>query len=245
MISKLTKSNLFSILSNMASYLWFFSVIAFITVIILSTQNYTVDPCYGKGCSENGYLLPMLLSLGTGVVSFIMMVLFSLIRRITKSEIWRPPLNINSLKVGLVTIVLCLLFFVYTFASFRNNTVGWGGTYTGEDLFSAVNMHRKEKGIPEVVLSEGLCDNLVSRWQAVKEGRQHKGFDEWIDNEGIQTNYGYKDITELYIQSSTPAEAISFWAGSPGHRIQLENSKWTDGCAYANEGYGVVVMSFK
>jgi hypothetical protein len=43
MSNKLTKSNLFSILSNLASYLWFFSVIAFITVIILSTQNYTVD----------------------------------------------------------------------------------------------------------------------------------------------------------------------------------------------------------
>lgn len=66
-----------------------------------------------------------------------------------------------------------------------------------------------------------------------------------MEQEGIQTEYGYKEIAELYIQASTPAEAIAFWSGSPGHKIQLENPKWTDGCAYANEGYGVVIMSVK
>lgn len=54
----------------------------------------------------------------------------------------------------------------------------WGGGYNGNDLLNAVNNHRKSLGIQEVKLSEGLCDNLVSRWKSIKEGKQHEGFEE-------------------------------------------------------------------
>ena len=51
-------------------------------------------------------------------------------------------------------------------------------------------------------------------------------------------------IAELYIQLQHPQrQLLSVWQS--GHKIQLENPKWTDGCAYANEGYGVVIMSVK
>jgi hypothetical protein len=245
-MKKLKNSSFLSRVSVISSYLWFLSTTTFIIIIFSSTKGFTIDPCYSKGCAQNIYLFPMLLSLAIGMASFGLMVLSGFLRLILKSEKWKPPLNINQWKVALATFLVVLISGVYVFALFRGGGgVLWGGSYTGQDLLNAVNSHRKSAGAPEVKLSEGLCDNLVSRWKAVKEGKQHEGFEEWVKQEGIQTKYGYKEIVELYIHASNPAEAVAFWAGSPGHKIQLENPKWTDGCAYASEGYGVVIMGTK
>ena len=245
MLQKLKSSTFLSKIGVVSSYFWFLSTLAFILVVFLSTKGFTVNPCYGQGCPEHAYLLPMLLSLFTGLFFFGITVFAGLLRVLLKAEKWKPPLSIGSWKVGFATFLVVFISGVYIFASFRGNVVSWGQSYTGNDLLNAVNTHRKSIGVSEVKLSEGLCDNLVSRWQAVKEGRQHEGFEEWVKQEGIQTNYGYQQIAELYIIARTPAEAIAFWVGSPGHKIQLENPQWTDGCAYANEGYGVVVMGVK
>ncbi|GIW57636.1 MAG: hypothetical protein KatS3mg083_581 [Candidatus Dojkabacteria bacterium] len=245
MFQKLKSSTLLSKINVISSYFWFISTVFFITIIFLSTKGFTIDPCYGKGCSEHHYLLPMLSSFFAGLFFFGLTVFMGFLRVLLKAEKWKPPINLGSWKIGFATFLVVFISSVYVVALFRGSAVRWGGSYTGQDLFNAVNQHRKSLGLKEVKLSEGLCDNLVSRWQAVKEGRQHEGFDDWIKQEGIQTNYGYKELVELYIQALTPAEAITFWSGSPGHRIQLENPKWIDGCAYANEGYGVVVMGIK
>lgn len=244
MFQKLKTSTKLSKIGVVSSYLWFVGTVSFLIVIFLSTNGFTIDPCYGQGCPENVYLLPMLLSLLVSLLFFGLTIISSFFRVLLKAEKWKPPFNLGSWKIGFITLLIVFIAGVYVFASFRGNTVNWGGSYTGNDLLNAVNQHRKSVGISEIKLSEGLCDNLVSRWKAVKEGRQHEGFEEWVLQEGIQETYGYQQIAELYIQTSTPAEAISFWSGSPGHKIQLENPRWTDGCAYANEGIGVVVMSF-
>lgn len=245
MLKKLKTSTLLSKVVVISSYLWFISTILFIVVIFVSTKGFTKDPCYGQGCSEHFYLLPMLSSLFAGLLFFGMTVAAGFLRFLLKAEKWRPPLNIGSWKVGFATFLVVFVTAIYVIALFRGGAVRWGGGYTGQDLLDAVNKHRKSVGVKEVVLSEGLCDNLVSRWRAVKEGRQHEGFEEWVKQEGIQTKYGYNEIVELYIQANSPLDAITFWSGSPGHKMQLENSKWTDGCAYANEGYGVVIMAVK
>ena len=245
MLKTLKQTDTLSKVSNLASYFWFLGTLIFILIILISTKNFTIDPCYGPGCPENKYLLPMLSSFFIGSLSFGLTLLTGLLRMILKAPIWKPPFNINNIKMAVNSFFIVVVFFVYLYGSFRNDVVRFGGSYTGYDLLNAVNTHRKSIGVQMVKISEGLCDNLVSRWKAVKEGRQHEGFEEWVKQEGIQTEYGYKEVTELYIQTSTPAEAISFWTGSPGHKIQLENPKWTDGCAYANEGYGVVVMGVK
>ncbi len=245
MFQKLRTSTLLSKIGVISSYLWFVTTVTFITIIFLSTKGFTIDPCYGEECSEHSYLLPMLSSLFAGLFFFGLAVSAGFLRLILKAEKWKPPLGIGSWKVGFATFLVIFISGIYVFALFRGNAVRWGRGYDGEDLFNAVNEHRRSLGIQEVKLSEGLGDNLVSRWRAVKEGRQHEGFEDWIKQEGIQTEYGYKEVAELYIRASTPAEAIAFWSGSPGHKIQLENPRWTDGCAYANEGYGVVIMGLK
>lgn len=116
--------------------------------------------------------------------------------------------------------------------------------YTGEDLFEAVNAHREIVGVQKLELDPILCDNLVERYLAIKEPNNgHKGFTEWLTDEGINKNPKYGQIGELYITASTPENAISWWMGSPGHKSTLEMSTLKYGCAYASEGTGVVVVA--
>lgn len=245
MLRNLKQTDILSKISNIASYFWFLGTLTFILIILTSTKNFTVDPCYGQGCPENKYLIPMLSSFFIGSLAFGLTLTLGLLRIILKAPKWKPPLHIDNVKMAVASFFIAIIFMVYTYALFRGNAVTWGQGYTGFDLFNAVNSHRKSVGVSEVKLSEGLCDNLVSRWKAVKEGKQHEGFNEWVEQEGIQSKYGYKQLVELYISAQNPSEAIAFWVSSPGHKIQLENPRWTDGCAYASEGYGVVVMGSK
>lgn len=244
MIRKLRETDFLSRANVFSSYLWFISVIVFVYVMLISTKGFTHDPCYGPGCPENVYLLPMLASLFCGVLFFSSMILSGLLRFVLKSEKYKPIFGINAWKMTLMAFLVLLFFGVYLIGTLRS-FVRWGGSYTGEDLFVAINNQRLSVGVKKIDLSQQLCDNLVSRWKSVKDGKQHEGFEEWIKQEGIQTDYGYKLIAELYVQAFTPAEAISFWEGSPGHKSVLEDSKWTDGCTYANDGYGVAILGFK
>ena len=117
--------------------------------------------------------------------------------------------------------------------------------YTGEELFAAVNKYRTSQGIPTIKLDPTLCDNLVERYWAIKEpGNAHKKYEEWLKSEGISDNPKYGVIGEMYVVDiSTPNNAINFWLGSPGHKSTLEIKELAYGCAYANDGTGVVIMA--
>ncbi len=211
-----------------SSYLWLACVIVFITVILLSTKGFSKDPSYSPGGSEEVFLLPMLGSFFLGCLSFGLMVLSGIKWRIV--------------FIGFSIIAVFIAFFV---GSARSNLVMYGNGYTGEELFSQVNKHRLSIGVNPVKLGEKLCDNLVSRWKVVKEGQQHEGFEKWVIGEEVQKVYKGQ-IVELYVSGPpSPAEAVAFWTGSPGHKLELENPRWTDGCVYTNEGISVLVMSYK
>lgn len=121
--------------------------------------------------------------------------------------------------------------------------------YTGQQLFDEVNSYRESKKLPRLILDPVLCDNLVERYLAIsKPDSGHKGFEEWLKSEKIKTssedNSKYFTIGELYVKGiSTPSNAINFWINSPGHKSTLELPELTSGCAYANDGTGVVIMA--
>lgn len=126
--------------------------------------------------------------------------------------------------------------------------------YTGDQLFSAVNEHRKSIGVQELQLEGDLCDNLVERWLSIREPNAgHKGFEAWAEGEGLTkdgvavTPYSAQSgITELFIQNATTTEwALSAWKGSPGHKVILEKPELNVGCAYAHDGDGIVIMAEK
>lgn len=117
--------------------------------------------------------------------------------------------------------------------------------YTGEELFTAVNTYRTSVSVPALEMDARLCDNLVERWEAIRNpGNAHKGFEEWVQAEGIADEPKYGQIGEMYVVDiSTPQNAIAFWTGSPGHKSTLEMAELRYGCAYANDGTGVVILA--
>jgi len=144
-------------------------------------------------------------------------------------------------SLGLIFIA-CVIYVIYIMNNVDNK-------FTGQELFDAVNEHRKSVGAQELQLDENLCDNLVERWLAIREpGNGHKGFEEWAETEGLVEGglaKNYKLLGELYANGTQTYWLIDFWVGSPGHRTTLENPKLNVGCAYASDGTGVVIVAEK
>lgn len=109
MLKKLKNSNILSKIGVISSYFWFISTVAFIAIIFLSTKGFTIDPCYGKGCPEHSYLLPMLSSLFAGLFFFGLTVFTGFLRLILKAEKWKPPLGIGSFKIGFATFLVVFI----------------------------------------------------------------------------------------------------------------------------------------
>lgn len=150
--------------------------------------------------------------------------------------------------------LLLFLSFVFVFLAgavglrlWQNSQIPQYGNYTGQELFDKVNDYRVSKGLTKLELDPMICDNLVERYLAIKDPNHgHAGFKEWAEKEKIQENGNYGLIGELYITTSKSTDtALEFWKGSPGHRLTLEMKEMTNGCAYAHDGSGVVVMGEK
>lgn len=114
--------------------------------------------------------------------------------------------------------------------------------YTGEELFARVNSYRSYMELPELQEHPALCNNLVERYIKIHDGNAHEGFNEWEANIINREQFGV--VGEMYVTGiSTPDNAIAFWQGSQGHKIMLEMEELEWGCAYANDGTGVVIMA--
>lgn len=228
-------------LNNYSSIVWALSCYLFIVIIAITTKGMTHDPNFSGG-AETPWLLPMLGSIGLGVTAFGLMVLswFVILIKKDKAE-YKPPLGISTLKAFLSVVFLGIIVLVFGFA-YRNANMGYKkANYNGQQLFDAMNEYRVSNGKTQLQLDQYICDNLVDRYLKVKSGDiGHEGFEEWVKNEEIDKRFA--PISELYIKdTATTQEAIDFWSGSPGHRLSLLGD-FSVGCAYANEGVGVVVL---
>lgn len=117
--------------------------------------------------------------------------------------------------------------------------------YTGQQLFDEVNKYRTSINAPALELDPILCNNIVERYLDIETpDNGHKGFEEWQIDVRVGTNSKYGRIGEMYVKDiSTPQNAINWWLGSPGHKSTLEMKEMIYGCAYANDGTGVVIMA--
>lgn len=144
--------------------------------------------------------------------------------------------------ISFALVAVLVLMSITFMIGFRNANMGYTkATFTGQQLFDQVNVYRKEHGKNELVLDPVICDNLVSRYLHVTSGDVgHQGFDEWASKEGIDKKYSMG--AELYIKdTASPEAAVTWWDGSPGHRLSLLGD-YTNGCAYALDGTGVIVV---
>jgi len=140
-----------------------------------------------------------------------------------------------------VIFIACVAFIIFIMNKVDNK-------YTGEELFAAVNQHRKSIGAQELQLDINLCDNLVDRWIAIRENDAHRKFEDWATKEGLVEGGVAKNFNllgEMYVTATTPDNAIAWWVGSPGHKLTLEKPELNVGCAYASDGTGVVIVAEK
>ena len=119
-------------------------------------------------------------------------------------------------------------------------------SFTGQEVFDAVNEYRKENGVSELKLDEVLCNNIAQRYLDIKAGEKeniaHKGFDEWYKK--YAEPYGYV-VSEDYACGQSPEDIINAWDGSPGHKLSILNEKNKLACAYAFSGCAVLILGYK
>lgn len=219
-----------------ASYLWALSCFSFAGLIGIMTKFLTHDPNLSIGKPEHVYLIPMLAMIAVGFASFGTVVLTWIIAKFKKIKLVAKHFWISAALVTVLTL-MCVTFLI----GFRNANFGYKkGDYTGQQLFDAINTYRADHGKTPLVLDQYICDNLVARYLTISNSEGHDGFEDWYKGQGMDKRFSLG--AELYIKdTSTTADAIKFWDGSPGHRLSLLGD-FSVGCAYANNGTGVVVV---
>lgn len=227
--------------NNYSSIIWALSCYIFAGIIAVTTRMMTHDPNFSGG-PETPWLLPMLLSVVIGLLSFCSMVLSWIFLLFKKENIeYNAPLGITTAKSFFSVILLGVVGIIFIIG-YRNANMGYKKSdYNGQQLFEAVNEFRIKNGKSNIKLDQYICDNLVDRYLKIKSGDVgHEGFEEWVINEGIDKRFD--PIAELYTKEAyRTKDAIDFWDGSPGHRLSLLGD-FSVGCAYANEGTGVVIL---
>lgn len=119
-------------------------------------------------------------------------------------------------------------------------------SFTGQEIFDAINKYRKENNVPELKLDEILCNNIAQRYLDIKSGEKenisHKGFDEWYKK--YAEPYGY-NVSENYACGQTPEDIIKAWSSSPSHNLPILDKKNKLACTYAAEGCAVILLGYK
>lgn len=232
---------------NISSFIWFASVLLFMGVMAIATRFMTNDPSFSQGGGEEYLLIPLLVLVSVGLISFII-IIFSLItlriknRNINSKDLASLGINAKYFLFGGFLLIYSSLIFLFGWRQ-GNLIQTASGAYSGQELFDEINNFRVENGKTTVNLDVNLCDNLVSRYQVISQGKgSHEGFENWAEKEGLTDKYS---LAEMYIvDSETPRQAIESWNDSPGHRLVLLGD-YKYGCSYASNGNAVIIFGNK
>lgn len=232
---------------KITTLVWFVSVFSFIVIIAIATKLMTNDPSFSPGGGEAYLLMPMLLSAVLGIASFALVIFSLLVLKIRDKNINDKHESLARLKLNYFLyggFFLIYSVFIFLLGWRQGNLVQTAsGAFSGQELFDEINRFRTENGKAIVSLDVNLCDNLVSRYQMVSQGRgSHEGVEEWAKKEGLIEKYS---LAEMYIVDSEIAlQAVEFWNNSPGHRLVLLGD-YQYGCSYAFHGDAVVIFGNK
>jgi len=107
--------------------------------------------------------------------------------------------------------------------------------YTGQDMWKIINDYRKESGVPELKLSEELCNGISTRWQKATAEMTHDGFEEFIAVQRKRRAYSRTmgNVMELIGGGDTPQIVLDSFKSSPSHNMGLLSKKMNEGCVYA------------
>jgi uncharacterized protein YkwD len=123
-----------------------------------------------------------------------------------------------------------------------------GASFTGEDLWQAVNKYRREHGVPELKLKGSLCElssRRLGELLALGSLDNHEGFERYFENRQV-TSLGITNVAENLASGYPGAwETVMGWDSSPGHKtFLLADGAYIWGCASANQGYAVLIGGY-
>ncbi|MBK8050459.1 MAG: LysM peptidoglycan-binding domain-containing protein [Anaerolineales bacterium] len=117
-------------------------------------------------------------------------------------------------------------------------------------IFAAINQTRQEYGLPPLNLNAQLnaaAQNHVN--DVVANGNWgHYGSDgSNVQMRTARSGYGSIHVSENWVATSTPEQAMNWWMNDWIHRVNILQSQWDDvgvGAALAGNGYWVFVTDF-
>lgn len=121
----------------------------------------------------------------------------------------------------------------------------WGGP----QLWEAVNKRRQEFGVNPLSSRSELCTIAAIRLNQILElGKLdgHEGFSKMPEERSdLKWIFDKYDISEFLLSgASTPAEAVSLWENTLGHKQLMTGGEYVWGCIYASYGFAVAIAAF-
>ena len=114
--------------------------------------------------------------------------------------------------------------------------------FTSDQLLEAVNQYRQTNNLQPLLLSEPLCNDLVSRWDNYIKNQNHEGLQDWVKRTGVYEK-GFTDGHENIVTANTLQKAMDWWINSEGHRLALLDSNSDSACVYVKDNTAVLMMA--
>lgn len=128
----------------------------------------------------------------------------------------------------------------------RSKTPSW----TGPQLWEAVNKARVEHGVNPLKQADELCTIASIRLNELLElGKLdgHEGFSNLPERRpDLKWIFEKYTIAEFLIAGASSAQdAVNAWLDTLGHRKLLTGGEYVWGCTYAQNGFGVAIAAFQ
>lgn len=123
-------------------------------------------------------------------------------------------------------------------------------SWTGPELWAAVNKRRVEFGVNPLNNASELCTIAAIRLNDLLDlGKLdgHEGFGKMPENrEDLKWIFEkYNSVSEFLLSGAeTTSQAVSMWENTLGHKKLLDGGEYVWGCIYAQEGFAVAITAY-
>lgn len=122
-------------------------------------------------------------------------------------------------------------------------------TWTGPELWEAVNKRRKELGVNPLDQRDELCTIAAIRLNNLLElGKLdgHEGFGTMPDDRpDLRWIFEKYNLSEFLVSGAQSAqEAVSLWENTLAHKKLLSGGEYVWGCIYAQAGTAVAIAAY-
>lgn len=146
-----------------------------------------------------------------------------------------------------VVLILTLAGYLYGYSAGNTQAVlaqsasQESSVFDSQDVWREVNAYRVSKGIAPMEVYPRLCDNLVARYNAIRQSHGHDGFQEFIDQQQARGILDSATYYEVFASGTSAHDTVEAWTGSMGHEIAITTH--TKGCAYSLHGLSIILMT--